>query len=78
MRLFVAASFPDAVTKELNRRVMTVKPKLGPASFVRPETQHLTFAFLGEQDDSIVGRLTAEVGRALQVTPRFEARLRGC
>src|SRR5687768_14789625 len=78
MRLFVAASFPDAVTQELNRCVMAVKPKLGPASYVRPETQHLTFAFLGEQDESIVQRLSSEVGRALHDTPRFEARLRGC
>jgi 2'-5' RNA ligase len=78
MRLFVAASFPDAVTRELNRRVMAIRPKLGPASYVRPETQHLTFAFLGEQDESIVQKLSAEVGRVLEDSPRFEARLRGC
>ena len=78
MRLFVAASFPDAVTQELNRRVMAVKPKLGPASYVRPETQHLTFAFVGEQDESIVEKLGAAIDMRLKTTRRFEARLRGC
>ncbi|MGZ8867969.1 MAG: RNA 2',3'-cyclic phosphodiesterase [Thermoanaerobaculia bacterium] len=78
MRLFVAASFPDAVTQELNRRVLTVKPKLGPASYVRPETQHLTFAFLGEQDESLLPTLGAEIERRLRSTPPFEARFRGC
>lgn len=78
MRLFVAASFPDAVTQELNRRVMAVKPKLGPASYVRPETQHLTFAFVGEQDESLVEGLAAAIDARLRTVPQFEARLRGC
>ena len=78
MRVFVAASFPDAVTQELNRRIMEVKPKLGPASYVRPESQHLTFAFVGEQDDSIVERLGAAIDARLKGLPQFEARLRGC
>lgn len=78
MRLFVAASFPDAVTQELDKRVLAMKPRLGPASYVRPETQHLTFAFVGEQDASIVGELGAAIDARLKTTPRFEARLRGC
>jgi RNA 2',3'-cyclic 3'-phosphodiesterase len=78
MRLFVAASFPDAVTQELNRRVQAAKPRLGPASYVRPETQHLTLAFLGEQDESLVEELGAAIDGRLKTTPQFEARLRGC
>jgi 2'-5' RNA ligase len=73
VRLFIATSFPDALIEGLNQRIATIKPKLPPASWVRPETQHLTFAFLGEQDQSIVDRLS------LQLTvPKFEAVLHGC
>lgn len=78
MRLFVATTFPDAVTQELNRRVMAVKPRLGPASYVRPETQHLTLAFVGEHDESIVERLSAAIDAQLKTSTKFEARLRGC
>src|SRR6476620_9347209 len=51
MRLFSATSFPAETLRSLNERVTMVKSKLPKASWVRPETQHLTFAFLGEQDE---------------------------
>jgi RNA 2',3'-cyclic 3'-phosphodiesterase len=73
MRLFIATSFPVAILRDLNDRVAAVKPKLGVASWVRPETQHLTFAFLGEQDESMVTKLSEMALTA----PPFEARLRG-
>ena len=72
MRLFIAASFPEDVLRSLNQRVETLKPKLPHASWVRPETQHLTLAFLGEQEEALVDRLAIDCGK------RFEARLRGC
>ncbi|HEX6177627.1 MAG TPA: RNA 2',3'-cyclic phosphodiesterase [Thermoanaerobaculia bacterium] len=78
MRLFIATTFPDAVTTELNRRVEPLKPKLPPASWVRPETQHLTLAFLGDHDPSIVDRLAAIVDERLRAIKQFEAKLRGC
>lgn len=78
MRLFVATSFPPAITSDLNRRVEALKPRLAPASWVRPETQHLTFAFLGEHDAAIVGELAPRLEARLRGLERFEARLRGC
>ena len=72
MRLFIATSFPESVLRSLNERVTLLRPKLPQASWVRPETQHLTFAFLGEQDESLVDRLAIPCGKA------FEATLRGC
>ena len=72
MRLFIATSFPEAVLRPLNERVATLKSKLPRASWVRPETQHLTFAFLGEQEESLVDRLQVPCGKA------FEANFRGC
>ena len=72
MRLFIASSFPESVLRALNERVTLLKPKLPRASWVRPETQHLTFAFLGEQDESLANRLEVPCGKA------FEATLQGC
>lgn len=72
MRLFIATTFPEGVLRPLNDRVSAVKSRLPPASWVRPESQHLTFAFLGEQEETIVNRIAIDGGAA------FQATLRGC
>jgi len=72
MRLFIATSFPAEILRSLNERLTSLKPKLPHASWVRPETQHLTFAFLGEQEESLVSRLDLPCGKS------FEANLHGC
>jgi 2'-5' RNA ligase len=72
MRLFIATSFPEEILRSLNERVTSLKPQLPRASWIRPETQHLTFAFLGEQDESLVTRLELPGGKP------FEANLHGC
>jgi RNA 2',3'-cyclic 3'-phosphodiesterase len=72
MRLFIAVTFPAEIVRPLNERLESLKPRLPKASWVRPETQHLTFAFLGEQDESVVNRIKVDGGS------RFEATLRGC
>ncbi len=78
MRLFIASSFPEAVTRELNTRVVGVKPRLPSASWVRPESQHLTYAFLGEQDEELIDRVAPEVEKRLGEVQKFTATLRGC
>lgn len=77
MRLFIATTFPEEVLRDLNDRLTRLKPRLPPASWVRPETQHLTFAFLGEQPESLVDAIAAPLQSALTALPRFEARLAG-
>jgi 2'-5' RNA ligase len=72
MRLFIATTFPADVLRPLNDRVDKLKPKLPKASWLRPDTQHLTFAFLGEQEESVVDRISIDGGAG------FEARLLGC
>jgi 2'-5' RNA ligase len=72
MRLFIATTFPPEVLRPLNERVEKLKPKLPKASWLRPETQHLTFAFLGEQPESAVDKIAIDGGCG------FDARLRGC
>lgn len=78
MRLFVAATFPEDIVRPLNERVAKVRPRLPSASWVRPEAQHLTFAFIGEQDERFVGQLTEQLTVALRGVPAFQARLQGC
>ncbi|HEY8848383.1 MAG TPA: RNA 2',3'-cyclic phosphodiesterase, partial [Thermoanaerobaculia bacterium] len=78
MRLFIASTFPEEILRALNERLASVKPKLPAASWVRPETQHLTFAFLGEQEDSLLESLGTRVRAALVPIAGFDAALRGC
>lgn len=78
MRLFIAATFPEEATRPLNERVARVKSRLPHASWVRAEAQHLTFAFLGEQEEALLPKLNPLVSDALAKVPRFEATLRGC
>ena len=77
MRLFIAATFPQEILRDLNERVVRLKPRLPPASWVRPETQHLTFAFLGEHPQSLVDAIGPPLEGALAALPRFEARVQG-
>jgi RNA 2',3'-cyclic 3'-phosphodiesterase len=76
MRLFIATHFPEEILRDLNDRVVRLKPRLPAASWVRPETQHLTFAFLGEQPEALVETIAAPLTASLGAIPRFEARLR--
>ena len=78
MRLFIATSFPEGVLRALNERVTPIKTKVPPASWVRPETQHLTFAFLGEQDETLIEQLAPAVENELASVARFEGTLHGC
>jgi len=77
MRLFLAISFPEQELRAISDRVSMVKSRLPPASWVRPETQHLTFAFLGEQPESLLPILAKRVEENLAAVPRFEGHLRG-
>jgi len=78
MRLFIATSFPEPVTRDLNEHVAAVRPKLPPASWVRPETQHLTLAFLGERDAALIETLGPALQDRLRGIGRFDAVLARC
>jgi RNA 2',3'-cyclic 3'-phosphodiesterase len=75
VRLFIASTFPEDVLRDLNERVTRLRPRLPSASWVRAESQHLTFAFLGEQPETLIDGLEARLAPALAAIPRFEARL---
>src|SRR2546425_9274 len=78
MRLFIATSFPEAVLRPINDRLARVKSKLPPAAWVRAEAQHLTFAFLGEHDETLIEKLSPLVERNVAEVPKFEGTLSGC
>lgn len=77
MRLFIATSFPADVLRELNERVTKLRPRLPSASWVRPESQHVTFAFLGEQQETLVSKIAPELTDALRAVQKFDGTLRG-
>jgi 2'-5' RNA ligase len=77
MRLFIAISFPEPELRAIAGRLAMVKSKLPSASWVRLETQHLTFAFLGDQPESLLPALTRCVEEKLSAVPRFTGFLRG-
>jgi len=77
MRLFIAAQFPGEVLGDLNAHVARFRSRLPHASWVRPEAQHLTFAFLGDQPQSLVSRLETPLTSTVGAIPRFDASLRG-
>ncbi|MBV9497096.1 MAG: RNA 2',3'-cyclic phosphodiesterase [Acidobacteria bacterium] len=77
MRLFLAATFPESVLRPLNARLAAVKSRLPAASWVKPETQHLTFAFLGEQKEELIDKLSSLVESELEGVKAFEAKLHG-
>ena len=78
MRLFIASTFPPEVIRALAEQVSRVRPKLPQGSWVKPESQHLTYAFLGEQDESIVAKLDPLMKRELAPIEKFDATLHGC
>lgn len=77
MRLFLATSFPHEILRDLNDRIGRFRSRLPAASWVRPETQHLTLAFLGERPQTLVDKLTVPLGTAIGNVSRFEAALQG-
>jgi 2'-5' RNA ligase len=78
MRLFIATTFPESVTREVHERVERVRSRLPHASWVRPETQHLTFAFLGEQNEALVETLAPALEARLRGVKTFSATVKGC
>ena len=77
MRLFLATTFPSEILRELNAAIAPLRPRLPAASWVREEAQHLTLAFLGEQEESLVDVLAEALSVTIAAIPRFEARVRG-
>jgi 2'-5' RNA ligase len=77
MRLFVALEIPEAVRRELARRVAGLRERLPRARWVDPEMVHLTLLFLGETPDDQVPNLAAKLREAFAKHPPMTLRLSG-
>jgi RNA 2',3'-cyclic 3'-phosphodiesterase len=74
LRLFVAVDVPDALKEQIESSVVTpLRPSLVEAKWTRPEGRHLTFAFLGEVDESRVPEIIGALGAASAKHARFDA-----
>jgi 2'-5' RNA ligase len=77
MRLFVALEIPEAVRRELARRVAGLRERLPRARWVDPEMVHLTLLFLGETPADRVPALSAKLREAFAKHPPMTLRLSG-
>jgi 2'-5' RNA ligase len=77
MRLFIAATLPLDIAESLDHVLGKVRPQLGEATWVRPEAQHATFAFIGDQPESAIDAISDSVAPRLALLASFDARLGG-
>ena len=77
MRLFVALEIPEAVRREVTRRVAGLRDRLPRARWVDPEKIHLTLLFLGQVEDAKVPALAARLREAFAKHPPLDLRLEG-
>ena len=77
MRLFVALEVPEAVRRELARRVAALRDRLPRARWVDTEMVHLTLLFLGQTPDDQVPALSVKLREAFAKHPPMTLRLSG-
>jgi len=77
MRLFVALEVPEAVRREVARRMAGLRERLPRARWVDPEILHLTLLFLGPVEEAKVPALAAALRAAFAPHPPAALRLAG-
>lgn len=74
MRLFVALEVSESLRGAIEVRSGTVGPRLPAASWVKPQSLHLTIAFLGEQSGADVPAIGSALSAAAAEHSRFSIR----
>ncbi len=69
MRLFVAIEPPDQVLTELSAAAGRLRPAAAELRWTRPQSWHLTLAFLGEVDERVLPDLSIRLERAARRHP---------
>jgi len=77
VRLFIAARVDDASSRQIVQAMDAVRRAAPRASWVGEHAYHLTFAFLGEQDEMVARRVSTSLPGALESTPGYEGALSG-
>jgi 2'-5' RNA ligase len=75
MRLFAALEIPQAVRRDVSRRMARLRDRLPRARWVDPENLHLSLLFFGQVGDAEVPALTAALREAFAKHPPLELRL---
>ena len=65
MRLFIAVPFPPALGGRLDSILYDLRATLPPASWLKPASIHLTLAFLGDQEERNLSRISAALSAAV-------------
>jgi RNA 2',3'-cyclic 3'-phosphodiesterase len=77
LRLFVASSFSQETAAAIDAVARELRRSLPRASWVRPESMHLTYAFLGDQPEALVEPLSQRLAAALSSLQPFDVELGG-
>jgi len=77
MRLFLAIEIPQAVRREVARRIAGLRDRLPRARWVDPEILHLTLLFFGQVDEAKVPALGTALRDAFARHLPMELRLAG-
>ncbi len=73
MRLFVALDIPHAIRETIAETCERLKPAAPDARWVRPESQHLTLKFIGEQPEEKLTGIQAALGKVKILPPHSPA-----
>lgn len=76
MRLFVAIELPMELKQQIGARVESVRQQLPVASWGKAETYHVTLAFIGDQPESIVTAIAAQLQASVREA-RFGVEIKG-
>ena len=74
MRLFLAITLPAGLRDELARRAGVLRHELPRATWVRPESMHLTLHFFGEREPARAAAIAAALRAALEEQQPFTLR----
>jgi RNA 2',3'-cyclic 3'-phosphodiesterase len=77
VRLFVAVGLPDGAASELDEVVAPLRPAWPELRWTGRDAWHLTLAFLGEVDESVIDRLAVRLERAARRHPSLALSLSG-
>ena len=76
MRLFTAFDIPDAIRASIAQTCDRLKPAAPDARWVRPESQHLTLKFIGEQPEDKLDQIKAALAK-VRAPAAFTIELKG-
>ncbi len=68
-RSFIGWSIPSELREQIGSTAGVLKHELPAASWTRPETFHVTFAFLGEQPESLLSALGDALTESMKTIP---------